>query len=128
MMPRKKVKETWTFIIPIENLSVKRFLNVGNVKFYKFNNYRLDLVRKRYQKLVRNNPHYPLKKEQDDIVKRNVKDIKDEVMGMTCAEVTITGYLDECYEIALDSVRLALCVLKLYSYQNDDFRLHPISR
>ena len=115
---KKEINE-WFFIVPIENLSVKRKFSVGDVVFYKINRYRKRKLKNLMEKIIKDNKNYT-KKQKKEFLKTQEKYIINPLEGVTCAEVKVRGVIDSAQQTVLHKIRLALSILKLYSYYNDD--------
>jgi hypothetical protein len=111
----------WIFIVPINNLSIKRTFSVGNIKFYVINNYRKKKIENILLNILKNNKNYTDTDNQKKKILRDVQKIYiNPISGSTCAEVKVKGVLDYAQELAFHRIRLAISALKLYAYPNDD--------
>ena len=110
----------WIFIVPINNLVVKRIFSVGNVRFYVLNNHRKKKVKNILLNNLKNNKNYT-ENQKEKILKNVQKIYITPLSGSTCAEVKVMGVLDHAQQLAFHRIRLAISALKLYAYPNDDF-------
>lgn len=115
---KKDIKEL-VFVIPVENLSLKRSFKVGEVRLYKFNTTRKREVKKMLTNILKNNSHYTPEQKKKWIEQED-KYILTPLLGFICAEVRVKGVLDFAHHQALEKARMALSVLKLYTYNNND--------
>ena len=53
----EEIKE-WIFIVPIENLTAVRKFSIGDVKFYVFNNYRKNKIKRIFWNIIKDNKNY----------------------------------------------------------------------
>lgn len=105
--------EEWVFIIPLENVSLHNEpFEVGNVKLYTFNENKAEEFMSTATALLNRDLYEYEREEWSNLKKSNSKRV--------CAEVKVKGLLDKSQEIALKKVRIALNILRLYTYPKSD--------
>lgn len=108
------------FIIPLINITIsKKYLTIGNVKIYKFNEFRKKSALKKLKNIIFKNSIYS--KEQKEKQFQDRKHFFDKFKDKYVAEIKVKGTKKESPRIALRKVRNALSILKLYNYMNDKF-------
>jgi len=119
-------KHFYEFIFPIDNLElIGRSFSIGKVKFFEYNIYKYNKIMKKIRVKINKNQYYvnrPQAKKNvlnhiSNYYKLNLTDNDKKI----CAITEDYGHIDDAYLHALHDVKIAINVLKLYRYQNDDF-------
>lgn len=109
----------WIFIVPLENIELQvKFFKIGDVRLSVFNERKMRKCINLFKSILEHNPHHVAKEK-----KKFLDDIKKHCcepnIGKICAEVRIGGAIDKAHESALEKIRMALNVLRLYTYPNE---------
>jgi hypothetical protein len=112
-------KQEWTFVAPIQHLSLDDSLEIGTVSFCNYGEIK-DEIKNVLHKLIFENESIT-DKEKPETYNNAVKDvekIKDEdIVAIT----KVKGVFESAKQLALSKIRLAINVIKLYSYLEDDY-------
>ncbi len=119
-------KQFYEFIFPIENLEItKRSFTVGKVRFFEYNNYQFNKIMKKIRMKIDQNQYYnqrPQAKKNVIATLRKYYELNLNDNGnKTCAIAESYSHIDDAILQTLHDVKIAVNVLKLYRYQNDDF-------
>jgi len=117
-----KTLDKWWILIPIINLKITypRTINVGNVKFFNFNENRKKEYKSHIKRLIFNNVHYN-KKQKKDIYDQLIEELIKQTDKRACALVLEEGTSENATLKGYEDVQTSLAVLKLYRSSNVDF-------
>ena len=115
---KKDLKE-WIFLIPLYNIVLQRWIIIGGIKLYKFNNHRERILKREIKNIIFSNKNY-----NDNQKKNQYKDIKElfitPLRKHSIAEIKVKGCYDIAKEKALYQCSLVLSVIRLFSYIDYD--------
>lgn len=109
----------WIFIVPLENVKLQaKFFKIGDVRLSVFNKRKMRKCVNVFRSILGPNPHYSAEEKEKFL--NGIKKYNCEPnIGKTCAEVRIGGAIDKAHESALEKIRMALNVQRLYTYPNE---------
>ena len=109
----------WIFIVPLENVKLQvKFFKIGDARLSVFNKRKMRECVNVFRSILEPNPHYSAEEKEKFL--NGIKKYNCEPnIGKTCAEVRIGGAIDKAHELALEKIRRALNVLRLYTYPNE---------
>lgn len=117
---KKNIKE-WVILVPIDNLKIKENFSIGDVIFFPSDNHNFEkIANDLVTHILKNNPHYT-DDEKKVILNQQLDIIRKSANGftITLAEVKIKGIKEIAQKEAMQKVRIALHIARLYNLPSE---------